>query len=56
MKRTRFKRIANITRSDESIWKYNRQRNLVVRMNKQAKTEFHRNLDPKKLDSEKVFW
>ena len=53
MKRTRLKRIANITHSDENIRKYKRQRNLVVKMNKQAKIEFYKNLDPKKLDSEK---
>ena len=54
MKRTRLKRIANIAHSDENIRKYKRQRNLVVKMNKQAKIEFYKNLDPKKLDSESV--
>ena len=56
MKCTRLKRIANITHSDENIRKYKRQRNLVVKMNKQAKIEVYKNLDPKKLDSEKAFW
>ena len=56
MKLTRLKRIANITHSDENIRKYKRQINLVVKINKQAKIEFYRNLDPKKLVSEKAFW
>ena len=56
MKSTRLKRIANITHSDENIKKYRMQRNLVAKMNKQAKFKFYKNLDPKKLDSEKVFW
>ena len=37
MKRTRLKRIASITHSDENIRKYKKQRNLVVKMNKQEK-------------------
>ena len=56
MKRTRLKQIANRTQSDENIRKYKKQRNLVVKMNKQAKIEFYKNLDSKKLDSEKAFW
>ena len=56
MKRTRLKRIANTTHSEENIRKYKLQRNLVVRMNKQAKIEFYKNLDPKNIDSEKAFW
>ena len=55
MKCTRLNRIDNITRSDENIREYERQRNLIIKMSKQATIEFYKNLDPKKLDSEKAF-
>ena len=37
MEGTKLKRIANIIHSDENTKKYKKQRNLVVKMNKQAK-------------------
>ena len=37
MKRTKIKRIANIIHFDENIRKYKNQRNLVAKINKQAK-------------------
>ena len=56
MKRTRLKGIANKTHSHEDIRKYKKQRNLVVKMNKQSKIEFYKKLDPKELGNEKAFW
>ena len=56
MKRTMLKRIANTTQSDENVRKYKKQKHLVVKSNKQAKTGFYKKLDPKKMNSEQVFW
>ena len=55
-KRTRLKGIANKTHLDEDIRKYKKQRNLVVKMNKQSKIDFYKRLDPKDLENEKAFW
>ena len=56
MKRTRLKNRANISRDDEDIRKYKIQRNLVVRMNREAKRDFYKNLDPTKVGNERAFW
>ena len=47
MKRARLKNRANLSRKDVDIQKYKVQRNLVVSMNREAKRDFYRNLDPK---------
>ena len=56
MKRTRLKTIANRTGSDRDIRNYKSQRNLVVKMNRQAKKEFYANLDPTEIGNSKKFW
>ena len=56
MKRTRLKTIANRTRTDRDIKNYESLRNLVVKMNRQAKKEFYANLDPAKTGNSKKFW
>ena len=50
MLRTNLKNTANITKDQEDIRKYRKQRNLVVKMNKIAKREFYTSLDPKKVE------
>ena len=56
MKRARLRNRANLTRKDLDIQKHKLQRNLVVSMNREAKRDFYRNLDPKKVGKEKDFW
>ena len=56
MKRSRLKNQANLSRKEVDIRKYKLQRNLVVSMNREAKRDFYRNLDPKKVGNEKDFW
>ena len=56
MKRARLRNRANLIRKDLDIQKYKLQRNLVVSMNREAKRDFYRNLDPKKVGKEKDFW
>ena len=56
MKRTRLKNRANFSQDDEDVRKYKIQRNLVVRMNREAKKDFYKNLDPTKVGNERAFW
>ena len=56
MKRTKLKNRANVSRDDEDVQKYKIQRNLVVRMNREAKRCFYKNLDPTKVGNERAFW
>ena len=53
MKRARLRNRANLTRKDLDIQKYKLQRNVVVSMNREAKRDFYRNLDPKKVGKKK---
>ena len=56
MNRTRLKNGATVTRDDEDVRKYKIQKNLVVRMNRKAKRDFYKNLDPTKVGKERAFW
>ena len=56
MKRARLRNRANLNRKDLDMQKYKLQRNLVVSMNREAKRDFYRNLDPQKVGKEKDFW
>ncbi len=56
MKRSRLKNRANISRNDEDIRKYKIQRNLVVKMNRETKINFYKNLDPREIGNERAFW
>ena len=56
MKRARLRNRANSSRKDADIQKCKLQRNLVISMNREAKRDFYRNLDPKNVGNEKDFW
>ena len=56
MKRARSKNQADLSRKDLDIQKYKVQRNLVVSLNREAKRDFYRNLDPKEVGKEKDSW
>ena len=56
MKRTRLKNIANETKDQNDLDRYKKQRNRVVQINKRAKRDFFRELDPTKVGNDKVFW
>ena len=56
MKWARLRNRANLTRKDLDIQRYKLQRILVVSMNREAKRDFYRNLDPKKVGKEKDSW
>ena len=48
--------VANRTGTDRDIKNYKSQRNLVVKMNRQAEKEFYANLDPTEIGNSKKFW
>ena len=54
MKRLEFKSKANRTKQPKDISDYKKQRNLVVRLNKERRTEYFENLE--KLKNSKPFW
>ena len=54
MKRVRLRNRANSTRKDLDIQKYKLKRNLVVSMNREAKRDFYRNLDPGKGEKRRI--
>ena len=54
MKRSQLKNKANKTKSVDDLIKYKKQRNLVVKLNKNCKHEFFDNLETKK--NSKSFW
>ena len=54
MKRSQLKNKANKTKSVEDLIKYKKQRNLVVKLNKNCKKEFFDNLETK--GNSKSFW
>ena len=56
MKQLQLRNRANLTRKDLDVQKYKLQRNLVVSVNREAKRDVYRNLDPKKIGKEKDFW
>ena len=54
MKRSKLKNKANKTKSVDDLLKYKKQRNLVVKLNKNCKKEFFDNLEIK--NNSKLFW
>ena len=54
MKRSKLKNKANKTKSVDDLIKYKKQRNLVVKLNKNCKKEFFDNLEIKSYS--KSFW
>ena len=54
MKRSQLKNKANKTKSVDDLIKYKKQRNLVVKLNKNCKKEFFDNLETK--NNSKLFW
>ena len=54
MKRSKLKNKANKTKSADDLIKYKKQRNLVVKLNKNCKEEFFDNLEIK--NKTKSFW
>ena len=56
MNHSRLKRVANKTKHPKDIAEYKKQRNIVVRLNKEAKRTYYENLDPNEVGKNKVFW
>eukprot|EP00794_Sanderia_malayensis_P018339 gene18339-20183_t len=56
MRRSQLKNIANKTNKKEDIKRYREQRNVVVRMNKNAKREYYRSIQAKSIENDKKFW
>ena len=56
MQRTRLKNIANETGHEDDLKRFRKQRNLVVKLNRDAKRNFYDNINPTKAGKEKVFW
>ena len=56
MNRARLKRLANKTKHPKDVAEYKKQRNIVVRLNKEAKKTYYENLDPNEIGKNKVFW
>ena len=50
----KYKNRANFTRKDLDIQKYKLQRILVFNVNREAKRDFYRNLDPKIVGKRKI--
>ena len=56
MQRTRLKNKANKSYDENDLQRYREQRNLIVKMNRHAKKEYFKNLDPKDVTKSKRFW
>ena len=56
MLRTRLKNRSVKTRNETDFQRYRQQRNLVVKLNKRAKREYHGNLDMNSIKDNKSFW
>ena len=54
--RSTLKKKANKSGITEDFEKYKKQRNLVVKMNRKAKFDFYRSIEPRSIDNEKEFW
>ena len=54
MKRSQLKNKANRTKKLEDITKYKKQRNLVVKLNRESKTKYFDNIQTSK--NSKPFW
>ena len=55
-KRSTLKNVANKSKREEDIRKYKDQRNLVVKLNIQAKRQFFMSIQSKTIDNDKKFW
>ena len=54
--RSTLKRIANRSKRDEDVRKYEDQRNVVVKLNVKAKQQHFMSIQSKIIDNEKKFW
>ena len=54
MKRSKLKNKANKTKAIDDLTKYKKQRNLIVKLNKNCEKEFFDNLEIK--NTSKLFW
>ena len=54
--RSRLFNISNKTKDPVDILKYKKQRNFVKKLNLITKINYYKNLDPKKLVMNKIFW
>ena len=54
--RSKLRKLANTTGSEEDIAKYKRQRNFVSLINNKAKNDYFRTLDPKKHEMNRKFF
>ena len=55
-KRSILKKVANNSKREEDVGKYKDQRNLVVKLNIQAKRQHFKSLQSKTIDNDKKFW
>ena len=55
-KRSILKKAANSSKREEDVRKYKDQRNLVVKLNIQAKRQYFMSLQSKTIDNDKKFW
>ena len=55
-KRATLKKVANNSKREEDVRKYKDQRNLVVKLNIQAKRQHFMSLQSKTIDNDKKFW
>ena len=56
MTRSTLKNKSNKSGKTEDFEKYKKQRNLVVKMNRKAKFDFYRSIEPRSIANEKTFW
>ena len=56
MKRSRLKKRANKSGTTNDREQYKKQRNKVVKLNKEAKRKFYQSLDANSVDNDKKFW
>ncbi len=56
MRRSRLKNVANKTKRQEDIKRYRDQRNIVVKLNRNAKREYYRSIQAKSIKNDKKFW
>ena len=52
VKRTRLKNIANETKREEDIKRYRQQRNLVVKVNTNAKCTYYKSIQAKSIEND----
>ena len=56
MTRSTLKNISNKSGKTEDFEKYKKLRNLVVKMNRKAKFDFYRSIEPRSIANDKTFW